>query len=248
MIISDSRRFVFLHNPKAAGTSIRRALQPYDSRSNFYWKTCRSEVLGRELDKAHMAAEDFRAQFPSDFALLADYFVFMFVRNPYDRAVSAYNETVERRLSVITTPRTMRKYIEALNRFILEKCTPEAIRYDFALRFFIPQEAICVADGKSVADYIGRFEDMEGSLDRIASLAGLPDTAFGKLRRANARNRSFQYEDLLSGDTVAHINAVYRGDFERFGYAQREPVSARDVNGAGSLLGTLRRRLRRRGA
>jgi sulfotransferase famil protein len=244
VIVSDSRKFIFLHNPKAAGTSIRKALLPFDSRDNFYWKFQDSRALGRKLDKAHMAADDFRVEFPDDFARAKDYFVFMFVRDPYDRAVSAYNETIDRALSVLTTRGAMEKYARALNRFILEKCDERSIRYDFDMRFFVPQYAVGHASSEEITDYVGRFEELDNSLAEITRLAGLPEDTFRNIARANARNRDYEPMALLSPEAIARINTLYARDFETFGYEVRSPDSAKGVEPSSQILTALQKRFR----
>ena len=89
MIISDRRQFVFIHNPKCAGTALRAVLMPFDTTGNFFWlhDTCN----GRKIDKAHMPLFMMRQRFPEYFALLPRYLTFMAVRNPFTRAISALN-------------------------------------------------------------------------------------------------------------------------------------------------------------
>ena len=37
MIVSDSKRFLFIHIPKCAGNTVRNWLRRYDTRSDFFW-------------------------------------------------------------------------------------------------------------------------------------------------------------------------------------------------------------------
>src|SRR4051812_6271823 len=91
MIISETRRFVFIHNPKCGGTTMRHALMPYDTTNNFFWMF--DDVNGAKIDKCHMPMHVFRRLYPYYFDLLQTCFVFMIVRDPYSRAVSSFNET-----------------------------------------------------------------------------------------------------------------------------------------------------------
>lgn len=243
MIISDTKEFIFIHNPKTAGTSIRRALLRFDGRQDFYWLYHQSAALGRELDKAHMALDDFRIEFPKDYELVSKYFVFMFVRNPYDRMVSSYNETANRKLSLATTPRAIATYLRDLNKFILESCSERSIRYEFALRFFMPQHAMCGFGDQCVANFVGKVEELERSLNAVRELAQLPADTFRSIEKVNARNKSFRALDLLSRDSIAHVNALYARDFEQFEYAVETPDAAGDLEPTAHLLTALFRRL-----
>ena len=88
MIISDKRKFVFIHNPKTAGTSLRRALVKYHDREVSYWHHLEDIFLDRVIDKAHITMRDF-VHMP-DYSSIDEYFSFGFVRNPYDRFYSAF--------------------------------------------------------------------------------------------------------------------------------------------------------------
>src|SRR5688500_1347984 len=90
MIISERRGFIFLHNPKCAGTTVRTALSRFDTTGNFFWGL--DQWRGHKLDKAHLPVFVTKSKYPEYFSLFAQFFVFMFVRHPYQRVISAFNE------------------------------------------------------------------------------------------------------------------------------------------------------------
>ena len=73
MIISHPNKFIFLHLPKNAGTSIEGSLTGAND-----WKTA---------DK-HLTATESIEKFGQD--VWREYFTFCFVRNPWDRLVSQF--------------------------------------------------------------------------------------------------------------------------------------------------------------
>lgn len=85
MIVNDERRFVFVHIPKVAGTSIRRALRSLAG--------SRSNPLG---DTKHATAGDLRAALG---AAVEGYRFFAFVRNPWDRFASFHRYLWKRGLA-----------------------------------------------------------------------------------------------------------------------------------------------------
>lgn len=93
MLISRSRRFVFVHIPKSAGTSIAAVLEKY----------CRPSLLRRALNRAglwkipghplHSSALKIRELLRPDFFDAC--FKFAFVRNPWDWHVSLYHYALQ---------------------------------------------------------------------------------------------------------------------------------------------------------
>ena len=69
-MISHKHKCIFIHIPKAAGTSVERFLRDIDS-----------DIPAKVLRKRGFS------HFFNDYL---DYYVFSFVRNPYDRLVSAW--------------------------------------------------------------------------------------------------------------------------------------------------------------
>lgn len=82
MIISDEKKFVFLHIPKTAGSSLRKILTPYASE---YPVTYR-RILGHPYHITQTEIVNCYAD--KDFS---DYLEFFVVREPLQRLISIYN-------------------------------------------------------------------------------------------------------------------------------------------------------------
>jgi hypothetical protein len=126
MIISERRGFIFLHNPKCAGTTVRTALSRFDTTGNFFWGF--DQWRGHKIDKAHLPLFVTRSKYPDYFSLFGQTFVFMFVRNPYQRAISAFNETHQHFFAAAPEPSGAAAptgfaadYRTALNKFIARR-------------------------------------------------------------------------------------------------------------------------------
>lgn len=87
MIVYDEKKLIFLHVPKAAGTSIR-SLFPDNDR---YWGI-ETKPDGHIIDLAHMTLEELRQYYPAEFAKLATYRSFAAIREPHERFISALFE------------------------------------------------------------------------------------------------------------------------------------------------------------
>jgi hypothetical protein len=215
MLVSDAKKFIFLHNPKAAGSSIRKALAQYDDRDNFYWDHEDNNRLGRIVDKAHIVLDDFSV-YP-DIALLEDYFTFGFVRNPYSRVYSAFQERVRQWGD---------NQGRDINEFIRTELNEINIRYDWNYIHFCPQYFFFYQGGKSRSDFIGRFETIQRDFARAVNLGGL-DTNL-ELQHLNRSSdddgdpdrakRPDYYLEKFDAESLTIINRLYDRDFVYFGY------------------------------
>jgi hypothetical protein len=88
MIIDDTHRLVFVHIPKCAGTSVKRALRPLDSMAGTFEGLDHHPSLGH-FHRAHIPLPDLAAHFPDAFAKVQAYTSFAILRDPLARFQSA---------------------------------------------------------------------------------------------------------------------------------------------------------------
>jgi hypothetical protein len=220
MIISDEKKFIFLHNPKAAGTSVRKLLiDQYDTRQNFFWGLYKGGTLNRTIDKAHMSLADFKVLFPGDFDLLDEYFVFAFVRNPFERYVSSFFEFVRHhRKDLNLTELSMEQIVEMLEDFTRANVDANSIRYDVRFRHFIPQHQIIYCENKCKVDYIGRVEILNAEIGRIKKIIGV-DINSGVPYRNKQAQRFNGLHSTMSERMRKKIIDLYEKDFWYFGFS-----------------------------
>ena len=188
---------IFIHIPKAAGTSISEAL------------------YGRFV--GHVRATDIARWGSPSVKLLPR---FAITRNPWDRLVSAYRFVTRGggvggayagqvwRAGQYRVPE-----LETFERFVIEWLAPRDLRtLDVA---FQPQSLfVCDDQGEVIVDRIGRYEELAESatsLDElIPGLASIPNS-----NRSGAR---IDYRGFYTPELVDLVGAIYRTDVERFGY------------------------------
>jgi hypothetical protein len=205
MIISHRHRFVFVAVPKTGTHSVRQALReqlgPDDEEQVGLFVNKRlPDAQLAAVGHGHLGLAQVRPYLGED--AFAGYFKFAFVRNPFDRFVSycAF----------------MTRDSGAFDR------APRQVMYEIAFRqrpvghiLFQPQHALLVdADGKLLADDVGRVEQMQESYDRMCKRIGIPTAALGRVN-SSSRGDYRRYYDQPLIDGVADL---YRRDLELFGY------------------------------
>jgi len=226
MIVSHKNRFIFLKTAKAAGSSIELLLAPFcgeddiitstwgdDYGSNhgqnfqgegpdFEFRSSHAETkrLANFYKKKgvrfeeHMCATMVRSRVGDE--IWDSYFKFCFVRNPWDRAVSAYHFARDR---VGSFQGTFDDYL----------------RTDFGLS----GNGSMYADlgGTMILDEVYRFEDIPEALKDISSHTGLqlPDTLEIRAKESPGRADYRNYYDFASNQVIL---SRFNKEIKLFGY------------------------------
>jgi len=144
------------------------------------------------------------------------YFVFAFVRNPYDRLVSAYNYLMQGGKGGRADMQFRDQYLTAYEDFTdfvvrgLNK--PEA-----ASQWHLMQQHYYVVnfEGEIMVDFIGHFENIEEDFSKVAQKLGV-DLALPH------RNKSVRdaYQGCYTEETRKIAYEYYKKDFELLGYSE----------------------------
>ncbi|WMC09827.1 sulfotransferase family 2 domain-containing protein [Oceanimonas pelagia] len=218
MLINDHDGWVFIHNPKCAGTTVRQSLMQYETRNDYYWLF--DMLDGRQIDKAHLPLALLKRYAPSDFALLSDYRVFGFVRDPVTRMVSSYNESHPRIYQKFSQGRlSLDDYRQGLNQFCYGLEAQALKGWDFDYRHCIPQRDMFYLRGKCYADVLIKMESLERQVNKLAAIDHrLPAALVLKNKRANSKTLPVAHNELLDQKALASVKAIYHDDFVLFDY------------------------------
>lgn len=186
----DRHQCIFIHIPKAAGTSVAQSLFGAVSRHVDY----------REYERAN----------PHKFAR---YFKFTFVRNPWDRLLSAYSflsrggMNADDRLWAEGHLAGVKDFPD----FVARLAADEGLR---SWVHFRPQHTfICDESLRIRMDFIGRVEHMGRDFAYVADRLGVT----ASLVRVNSSGRR-DYRKAYDRRTQATVADLYRTDIELFGY------------------------------
>lgn len=205
MIISHQHRFVFAAIPKTGTHSVRQALREHMSEEDleqvglFVNKRFPFEELAA-IKHGHITLEQIRPFLGEE--AFASYFKFAFVRNPFDRFVSYCAFMTRADGAFLKNP-------QQVMRYILFQARPDQHI------LFQPQHTLVTdADGKLLADEIGRVEEMQASYDAICERIGIPSAQLGQVNSS----RRGSYRDYYDQALIDGVAAYYRRDLELFGY------------------------------
>lgn len=196
MLISDRKRFIFIHVYKTGGKSVRAALQPYRDRPTFFQRAL--QKVGLITHPTHASAQDVRSWHPHRWD---EYFTFAFVRNPWAWQVSLYHfmQQQESHYQHETVAR-----IDSFADYL-------DWRVDGRVR--LQQKYICDEDGTLMVDFVGRVERMSEDFQEICSRVGV-DASLPHKNKSSHRD----YRDYYDTQTRALVGEHFAGDIERFGY------------------------------
>lgn len=218
MIVSDTEKFVFVHNPKCGGMSCHNTLLAYDTRDNQFFEWRPVNEAGKILDLAHVTPFQMRKFFPRAFADVADYCKFTFVRDPYQRFMSAVSQhlklgTPQMRNAILSDPATFYSVAAA---FAVSALKPDAVQNDHKLVHFRQQRNFTNIDGRLWVDHVIHLEHPD-ELSNSPASKWLPEMAEAN-RTGGFASKGYDISKLGTA-AIAALNEFYAEDFKQFGYS-----------------------------
>lgn len=211
MLISHTKKFIFIHNYKVAGTSIRTGLRNYNSKSPI--KSSLGTKLGMLTGKypkifssqfdGHIRAKELKAKLPDE--VFESYFKFGFVRNPWDWQVSLYEFMLK------DTDHYQHEFIKNLGSF--EKYL--SWRIEKELRF---QKDFFYDGDQLLVDYVGKLETLNEDMKVIAEKLNI-EIEVPHLKKSRDNKKFLHY---YTPESVALVAEAFKKDIEAFGYSVPE--------------------------
>jgi chondroitin 4-sulfotransferase 11 len=207
MILNPDKKWLFVHVPKAAGTSIKHFLEsssPEAKTENFNLDCMRGQY--RTLNKTIASHKN---KYPFD-----SYFKFAFVRNPWDRAVSAYYYILKIMKGGYIQPHSMPNYPKGITfKDLIKK--HHSLNHEVIWHYGLTQsDILCGDNGNLLVDFVGRFESLQEDLNIICDKIGIPQQKLPHKNKSNHKHYSDYYDD----EAREIVAEKYAKDIENFGY------------------------------
>lgn len=206
MIISDTKNFVFIHTPKAAGTSVRESLHQYATVPVWQHRINNLPVGTNRLLSKHASAKTIKKYLGEE--QWNKFFTFTFVRNPWDRVVSTYFYAKKYKGDAkhkLASQKTFTEFVKWYGNV----CTP---RHPEPLQL-LPQMYYIGDNGRILVDFVGRFESFQKDFRNICERIGIKT----KLNHANKTDHA-SYRELYNRSTREIVGRLFKEDIRILGY------------------------------
>ncbi len=180
MIISHAHKFVFMHNPKVGGTSVRRTLEPFhDVGLRFHKNDPDPDSPTHQVDRAHIGIDEFARYFPDIWEQAQDYTIYALWRPVRARLFSSVGEYSRRFADTdirFLKPQGRRDFLMQTLDLLEAKGTADGILSDYEFTHFRPQHIFLQsAEHQNLDLEVIALADIDQLFARIGAQAGQPD-------------------------------------------------------------------------
>ena len=187
-MIYHKHKFIFIHTEKTGGTSIEKCF----------------------VDNADEVDVEYKHHdvwfYFKNFLYFDDYFKFTFVRNPWDRLVSAYH-FYKNDMKLIDF--TFEEFIEKIGN--KEPMLDSISFIDYAVKPCFHKIQI---EGNIVVDFVGKFEKLQEDFDYVCERVGMESVKLPHVKKTKHNYYSEYYTEKL----INIVEEVYVSDITRFDY------------------------------
>lgn len=188
----EPTKSIFIHVPKAAGTSIARA------------------IYGQNV--GHRKASDYTKVSRNTFN---QYFSYGFVRNPWDRAVSAYHFAKQggtQYVQPIENTVYHSDKFRSFESFVKEWLVSADLKHEDVV--FAPQHWWLYENESCAVNHVGKLENLDSEITFLEAKLNMRID----IPRLNVSDKSKDYHQYYTPKLVELVASVYEKDIARFDY------------------------------
>ncbi len=184
---------IFIHIPKTAGISLVNG------------------IYGDVSNEGHRNVHFYKKIFGKKFK---KFFIFSFVRNPYDRLYSAYKFLQTGGMNIHDQNAYNQHLIgyENFEDFIFHGLNNQIVNE--IVHFKLQSEFICNDYGDIIVDFVGKYENIDNDLSQLSKLIN-KEIILPHLNKGKAKQK---YDKIYTNKMKEIVYKMYRRDFEIFNY------------------------------
>jgi hypothetical protein len=217
MLISDSKKFIFVHIYKTGGSSLTRLLGPYVE-ERYRSANPRLEGLGWQGTWHYRGRQHARLSTLTSDPLwtdadLAQYRICTVVRNPYTWALSVWNDFYRAEADAppwFSASYPTRQFIEFCRAMKAAR-----LRHDPEIWGSYPQSSF-ISDAGLAPAFIGRFEHLTEDIARMLEFLDIPNSEVPHETSNNPAERSNPFA-FYDAESLSIVNELFADDFRAFG-------------------------------
>lgn len=218
--INHNLKAIFIHIPKNGGSYIAEILSKYYGFKNYYLQRpdhssfCNGKdySVDKHENKIHGTLVYYQTSpyinkiMNMNMDKWNSYFIFTFIRNPYDRIVSGWNYINKRNI-------TFKGYMDI-------NLNDNSYNY---WHVFMPQTRHIISyNGKIKSDFIGKFENLESDLKRVLNRLGIKNIIHKSfVKNSKKHNNYITYYD---NEVLEKVNIIIKEDLDNFDYQKIDNI------------------------
>lgn len=222
-IINNSNKFIFIHIPKTAGTTVTSVLSKY---TNYCDLEIGGTEFGEKIQSAYIKRFGIKKHSPAMNikAIIGDitwskYFSFAFVRNPFSRALSTFY-FLRKWDGPNTEFKSKMLVFESFDEYVLSDLWDKSNGPDEIFRPQMYWLKSSVHTNDILVDHIAKLENIDSELLKIIKVfdplkAEMVCSQIPKLNMSEKSDKT-SIKDPLVIEKIVH---KYRVDFDTFGYS-----------------------------
>lgn len=191
---------IFLHIPKTAGTSIENFFIKEERRHNKFYPDIVWGLKERKYTQ-HFRYESIKKNY-NGCENLDSYFKFTFVRNTWDRLLSAYSY-----LNPNPNKEKFCNYIQNKCSDFIKGKIQECDHYDSQINYIFQND-------KEFLNFIGRFENINEDFKTLCEKLGVGHKNLQKTNTSNKRGYSYYYDKK----TIDLVYKAYKKEINYFNF------------------------------
>lgn len=208
MIICDDRKFAFIHIPKCAGTSVRRALREIDTTGAAFFSIADHPAMG-QVHLAHLTLKDVALYYPDALERISHYRSMAILRDPVERFYSAIFQRL-REFKGVAQSAISAEMVEADAKRVIAYLETAPRRLDLEHVHFNRQADFVELEGQRLVRDIFQLADMAGAAHHIRSITGIDIGDDKRNRTTQLRFRALRPLQRMLRDRYASLVAPER--------------------------------------